>query len=100
VKLSHLSFRVESRREGQKVVDARLSEHIAKHSLLPVHQSAYRPHHSTETAVVCIMNDMINATDKGNDGAIMLLAMSAAFDNVDHSIMLDVLKRRFGIQQA
>ena len=46
------------------------------------------------------MNDMINTIDKGNVGAIMLLDMSAAFDTVDHSIMLDVLRRRFGIQDA
>jgi len=44
------------------------------------------------------MNDMINTIDKGHVGAIMLLDMSAAFDAVDHSIMLDVLRRRFGIQ--
>jgi len=44
------------------------------------------------------MNDMINTIDKGHVGAIMLLDMSAAFDTVDHSIMLDVMRRRFGIQ--
>ena len=41
------------------------------------------------------MNDMINTIDKGDVGAIMLLDMSAAFDTVDHSIMLDALRRRF-----
>jgi Reverse transcriptase (RNA-dependent DNA polymerase) len=40
------------------------------------------------------------ARDKGNVGAIMLLDMSAAFDTVDHSNVLDVPKRRFGIQDA
>lgn len=92
--ISNLSF---VSKVVEKVVDARLSEHITKHRLLPVHQSAYRPHHSTETAVICVMNDMINTIDKGHVGAIMLLDMSAAFDTVDHSIMLDVLRRRFGI---
>ena len=91
--ISNLSF---VSKVVEKVVDARLSEHIAKHRLLPVHQSAYRPHHSTETAVICVMNDMINTIDKGDVGAIMLLDMSAAFDTVDHSIMLDCMRRRFG----
>jgi hypothetical protein len=41
---------------------------------------------------------MINSIDQGHVGAIMLLDMSAAFDTVDHTIMLDVLSRRFGLQ--
>ena len=81
----------------EKIVDIRITEHMNKHHLLPVHQSAYRRHHSTETAILCVMNDMINVLDRGHVGALMLLDMSAAFDTVDHSIMVDVLKRRFGV---
>jgi len=51
-----------------------------------------------ETAVICVLNNMINSIDQGHVGAIMLLDMSAAFDTVDHTIMLDVLSRRFGLQ--
>ena len=43
----------------ERIVDARLSEHVSRHCLLPAVQSAYRPYHSTETAVVCVLNDMI-----------------------------------------
>ena len=43
----------------EKVVDVRLSDHMNRHHLLPVFQSVYRPHHSTETALARIMNDMI-----------------------------------------
>jgi len=57
----------------ERVVDARLSIHTAKHNLMPVFQSAYRPFHSTETAVACVMNDMIKAVDQGHVGALMLL---------------------------
>jgi len=73
----------------QKVVDARFAAHSAQHSLLPTLQSAYRPNQSTETAVICILNDMISA--------LMLLDLSAAFDTVDPQILADVLRRRFGI---
>jgi len=62
------------------------------------YQSAYRPYHSTETAVICVFNYKINSINQGHVGAIMLLDMSAAFDTVDHTIMLDVLSRRFGLQ--
>ena len=66
----------------------------------PVYQSAYRAKHSTETALVHLYNDMILTIDRGEVGALVLLDMSDAFDNSDHSIMLDVLHRRFGIQDA
>ena len=49
----------------EKVVDDRLTDHVHKHHLLPVFQSAYRPFHSTETAIACILNDMIGAVDQG-----------------------------------
>jgi len=47
----------------EKVVDGRLSEHIKRHCLLPVGQSAYRPFHSMETALINIHNDMIGVVD-------------------------------------
>ena len=74
----------------EKVVDARLTEHVESHRLLPRFQSAYCPFHSTETAVVSILNDMITAVDSGRIGALMLLDLSAAFDTVDHSVLLDI----------
>ena len=52
---------------------------------------------NTETAVVSILNDMITAVDSGRIGALMLLDLSAAFDTIDHSVLLDVLYRLFGI---
>src|SRR5208282_542106 len=82
----------------ERVVDARMTDHINKHQLLPVFQSAYRPFHSTETAVVCIMDAMIDAIDGGHIGALTLLDLSAAFDTVDHSTLLEILKKRFGMQ--
>jgi len=49
-------------------------------------------------AVICVLNNMTNSIDQGHVGAIMLLDMSAAFDTVYHTIMLDVLSRRFGLR--
>ena len=68
---------------------------ITRHHLLPVFQSAYRPHHSTETALARIMNDMILVVDDGRVGALTLLDLSAAFDTVDHSVLTNVMRKRF-----
>ena len=81
----------------EKTVDDRISEHVNKYQLLPVFQSAYCPFHSTETAVVCIMNAMIGALDRGHIGALVLLDLSAAFDTVDYNILAEVLRKRFGM---
>ena len=56
----------------EKVVDARLCVHISSNRLLPLFQSVYRPYHTTETAVISILNDMIGVIDQGRLGVLML----------------------------
>jgi Reverse transcriptase (RNA-dependent DNA polymerase) len=43
---------------------------------------------------------MVLAIDNGEVGALVLLDMSAAFDTIDHDIMLDILRRHFNVQDA
>jgi len=64
-------------------------EHAEGKELFPVNQSSYRHHHSTETA----WNDLIRAIDKGHVTALL----SAAFDTVDHELLIEVLKKQFAI---
>jgi hypothetical protein len=81
----------------EKVVSTRFTEHAERNKLFPSRQSAYRRHHSTETAVISIMNDIIRATDNGQITALVLLDLSAAFDTVDHTTLLEVLHSRFAV---
>ena len=61
-------------------------------------QLAYRPNYSTETALLCVKTDFLNAIDKKEVTCLVLLDLSATFDMVNHSILLHRLKYRFGIQ--
>ena len=81
----------------EKVVASRLSEHINKHDLHEDMQSAYKKCHSTETALLRVHNDIMVAVDGGNAVVLVLLDLSAAFDTIDHDILLQRLHERIGV---
>ena len=65
--------------------------------LLPKLQSAYRRCNSTETALLKIYKDILLSMNQQYVTLLVLLDLSAAFDTVDHSILLEHLTKSFGI---
>jgi Reverse transcriptase (RNA-dependent DNA polymerase) len=61
-------------------------------------QSAYRPFHSTETSVICVVNNVIKVLEYTRVGALIILDLSAAFDTVNARILKDVMQRQFGVR--
>ena len=78
----------------EKVVASRLRSHISSNCLSNVSQSAYKEFHS-ETALLKVHNDVTLNIDKGKVTALTLL--SAAFDTIDHAILIKRLSLWYGI---
>ena len=56
-------------------------------------QTAYRSSHSIETAIVYIQDDVLRSLDARKHVSLVLLDLSAAFDTIDHRILLEELHR-------
>ena len=70
----------------QRCMLLQLSQHCENYNLQPDYQSAYREHYSCETAILKVSNDILWALD-----------LSAAFNTVDHDILLSILRNKYGI---
>jgi len=84
----------------ERIIDSRITEHADLNNLFSPVQSAYRKHHPTERALVKIHNDLVTSIDQGHVGALVLLDMSAAFDTVDHHLLLRTLEYRFSVSDS
>ena len=81
----------------ERAVCDQLYCYMSKHSMFPVFQSSYRKHHSTETALIKVKNDLLMRMNSQHVILLILLDLSAAFDTVDHVILLKRLQSKFGV---
>ena len=81
----------------ERAVNIQLNEHITTNNLMEPMQSAYRAGHSTETALIKVKADILNAIDNKEVVFLVLLDLSAAFDTVNLQILLERLKNMFGL---
>ena len=79
-----------------KLVLSQVSFYLNSHNLYNTFQSAYRPGHSTETALLKVVNDMFLSINKGNISVLALLDISFAFDTIDHPILVNCHHTDFG----
>ena len=80
----------------ERIVLKQFLQHLQSHSLLEPFQSAYRKCHSTETALLRVVNDLLQASDSGRVSILSLLDLSAAFDTTDLNNLITRLRSTFG----
>ena len=82
----------------ERAVFDQVHRHMIEYSLYPVLQSAYRKGHSTETALLKVTNDILMNMDRQHVTLLVMLDLSAAFDTVNHEILLYRLDSRVGVK--
>ena len=72
-------------------------QHLLSNDLLGHFQSAYRPYHSCKTALMMIHNDIRSMLDARLNVVLLVFDLSAAFDTVNHNILLGKLGQQYGL---
>ena len=81
----------------ERAVYDQTHDHMLQYELYPLLQSAYRVDHSTETVLLKVQNDILLNMDRSRVTLLVRLDLSAAFDMVDHQVLLRRLESSFGI---
>jgi hypothetical protein len=84
----------------ERTVATQTVTHFTNNDLFVPIQSTYRSGHSTEIARVRVFNDLLLSVDRDNYSALVLLDLSAAFDTVDHQMLLDRLSNLFVVSDG
>ena len=92
--ISNLSF---MSKVIERVIFRQLVVYNDSNNLVPKYQSGFRKHLSTESATLRVLSDIYSAIDNGGIALLALLDVSAAFDTVDHDILMHRLAESFGI---
>ena len=82
----------------ERVVLYQLQNHLIKNQLLDINQSAYKHHHSTETALLHVLEGLLTNADQKLLSVLALLDLSAAFDTINHKILIKRFQISFGIE--
>uniref|UniRef100_A0A3Q3PY07 Reverse transcriptase domain-containing protein n=1 Tax=Monopterus albus TaxID=43700 RepID=A0A3Q3PY07_MONAL len=81
----------------EKTIFTQLQTFLENNGIFEKFQSGFKTHHSTESALLQVFNNLVFTVDEGNTAILILLDLSAAFDTVDHRILLSHLQHSVGL---
>lgn len=73
------------------LVSEQVKEYLTTNSILSISQSGFRKKHSTTTAALKVINDIIEALDNKQCCLSLFIDFSKAIDTVDHDILIERL---------
>ncbi len=76
----------------ESFISEQLTQYLHSHKLLSINQSGFRKKHSTITAVLKVLNDLVKSLDGKHHCACLFIDLTKAFDTVKHKILLDKLR--------
>jgi retron-type reverse transcriptase len=81
----------------ERLVLIRIVPHVSSSPNFDEFQSAYRKHHSTETALIKVTDDIFVHFADHKSTILVALDQSAAFDCIDHQTLIRRLNHSFGL---
>ena len=82
----------------ERVIQGKLLKHAESTGNVEILQSAYKVNHSTQTTLLKVRTDILNAIQNKEVTCLILLDLSAVFNTIDHHLLLNHLKYRFGVE--
>ena len=82
---------------AKRFVSQQLMRYAELMEMMEPFQSAYRQGYSTETALLQVKTDILDAIDRKEVTCLVMLDLSAAFDTINHKLLINCLKYCFGI---
>ena len=82
----------------ERVVKIRLDSHMQVNNLYNKRAFGYKQHHSTETMMLGVANDVLSGFDEEKCTVMVFLDLSAAFDTIDISKLIEILEEEIGLE--
>ena len=84
----------------ERVVAAQTINYLTDNNLMSKLQSAYICFRSTEITLLCVCDDFLLALDSKKKVVLVLLDLSSSFDTIDHDVLMDRLRSRYGRKET
>lgn len=76
----------------ERLIHARLMEHLSDNNILSPHQYGFRPQFSTGEALLSVTGDWFEALDKHYEVSTLFFDLTKAFDSIPHSVVSQKLQ--------